>query len=45
MSDIDQAFAYHQAGRFAEAEVLYRQILHAHPGHVDALHLFSYNFV
>jgi tetratricopeptide (TPR) repeat protein len=32
------AFAHHQAGRFAEAEALYRQILAGDPQNPDALH-------
>jgi len=39
---IQQAFAlalqHHQAGRLAEAEALYRQILAAHPDHADTVH-------
>jgi predicted O-linked N-acetylglucosamine transferase (SPINDLY family) len=42
---IDQAMAtarqHQRAGRFAEAEQLYRQILARVPGHVDALHLLG----
>jgi predicted O-linked N-acetylglucosamine transferase (SPINDLY family) len=34
----DRAFEHHQAGRLAEAEPLYRQILTYEPNHVDALH-------
>jgi predicted O-linked N-acetylglucosamine transferase (SPINDLY family) len=33
-----RALALHQAGRLAEAEPLYREILAARPGHFDALH-------
>lgn len=32
---------FHQAGDFAKAESMYRQILHAEPGHADALHLIG----
>lgn len=32
---------HHQAGRLAEAEGLYRQVLGAAPGHPDALHLLG----
>ena len=43
--NIGQAFqnaiALHQAGRLAEAEALYRQILAAQPSHADALHLLG----
>ncbi|MGA3066787.1 MAG: tetratricopeptide repeat protein [Tepidisphaeraceae bacterium] len=39
---IQQAFAlanqHHEAGRLAEAEKMYRQILQQQPGHADALH-------
>jgi protein O-GlcNAc transferase len=42
---IPQAFQIavqrHQAGRLAEAEALYRQILAAQPNHADALHLLG----
>jgi predicted O-linked N-acetylglucosamine transferase (SPINDLY family) len=33
------ALQHHQAGRFPEAEALYRQILEAEPNHAEALHL------
>jgi tetratricopeptide (TPR) repeat protein len=35
------AFQHHQAGRLAEAEQLYRQVLAADPGNPDALHLLG----
>jgi len=42
---IEQAFqvalAHHQAGRLAEAEAIYRQILTVQPQHADALHLMG----
>ena len=42
---IPQAFEIavqcHRAGRLADAEALYRQILAAQPGHADALHLLG----
>jgi len=42
---IQQAFEvalqHHQAGRLAEAEALYRQILAVEPRHADALHLLG----
>jgi len=37
----NQAVAAHQAGRFQEAEALYRQILAAAPRHFDAQHLLG----
>jgi protein O-GlcNAc transferase len=37
----DLALQKHQAGRLAEAEALYRQILAAQPKHADALHLLG----
>ena len=39
-----QALAHHQAGRLAEAENGYTQILKAHPGHFDSLHLLGVIF-
>ncbi|HEX4797538.1 MAG TPA: tetratricopeptide repeat protein [Humisphaera sp.] len=45
MSTIPQAFDLairaHQAGRIAEAENLYRQILAQNPNHADALHMLG----
>jgi protein O-GlcNAc transferase len=35
------AFAHHMAGRVAEAELIYRQILTAEPKHAEALHLLG----
>ena len=35
---IEQGVAYHQAGDFARAEAVYRQILAAHPNSAHALH-------
>jgi len=35
------ALQHHQAGRLAEAETLYRQILAAQPKHADALHFLG----
>lgn len=35
---LEQALALQQAGRFPQAEVLYRQILAAEPNHAEALH-------
>jgi predicted O-linked N-acetylglucosamine transferase (SPINDLY family) len=44
-SNVDQAFAraleHHQAGRLAEAERGYRQILERAPAHSDSLHLLG----
>ena len=37
----DLALQRHHAGRLAEAEALYRQILAAQPNHADALHLLG----
>src|SRR5580700_7437086 len=37
----DSALEHHQAGRFAEAEPLYRQVLTNQPNHADALHLLG----
>lgn len=37
----DLALQHHQAGRLAEAEALYRQILKVQPDHADALHLLG----
>ena len=35
------AIAHHQTGRLPQAEILYRKILQAVPGHPDALHLLG----
>jgi predicted O-linked N-acetylglucosamine transferase (SPINDLY family) len=35
------AIGHHEAGRLAEAEGIYRQILAERPGHADALHLLG----
>jgi protein O-GlcNAc transferase len=37
----DEALAHHQAGRLAQAESLYRQILSQNPEHGDALHMLG----
>ncbi|QAU35764.1 tetratricopeptide repeat protein [Janthinobacterium sp. 17J80-10] len=36
---LQAALEYHQAGRFAQAEPIYRQVLALDPGNADALHL------
>ncbi len=38
---LQDAFQHHQAGRLAEAENIYRQILAQHSDHPDALHLLG----
>src|SRR5579862_1507858 len=38
---VDAAVRHHQAGQFAQAEVIYRQILSKDPNNVDALHLWG----
>ncbi|MGN6317621.1 O-linked N-acetylglucosamine transferase, SPINDLY family protein [Trinickia sp.] len=38
---IETGLAHQQAGRFADAEAVYRQILAVHPEHADALHLLG----
>ncbi|MGN6085442.1 O-linked N-acetylglucosamine transferase, SPINDLY family protein [Trinickia sp.] len=38
---IELGLSHQQAGRFAEAEAIYRQILAAEPHHADALHLLG----
>jgi tetratricopeptide (TPR) repeat protein len=39
--DFDTAVAHHQAGRFAEAEPLYRRVIAREPAHADALRLLG----
>src|SRR6478672_1225612 len=36
-----QAVTHHQAGRLAQAEPLYRQVLAIQPHHADALHMLG----
>lgn len=36
-----EGYTLHQAGRWAEAERIYKQILAAQPGHFDSLHLLA----
>ena len=38
---VKQAAELHLAGRLAEAEPLYRQVLNRSPDHFDALHLYG----
>jgi protein O-GlcNAc transferase len=38
---LETALAHHRAGRFAEAEGLYREVLASHPDHAGALHLLG----
>lgn len=38
---LQRALRHHQAGRLAQAEPLYREILRAQPRHADALHLLG----
>ena len=38
---LDQAIAFHQAGRLSEAEKLYQQVLADNPQNADALHLLG----
>src|SRR5437870_4241165 len=38
---VDRAIALHQAGRVAEAERVYRQVVAQDPGNPDALHLLG----
>ena len=38
---IEIALAHHRAGRLAEAETLYRQVLSLVPGHAEVLHLLG----
>ncbi|MBL26414.1 MAG: hypothetical protein CMM50_02520, partial [Rhodospirillaceae bacterium] len=40
-ADLHTALAHHQAGRFDQAEALYRALLAAQPDHADALHLLG----
>jgi protein O-GlcNAc transferase len=43
-SAFSQALALHQAGRLAEAEKIYGQILKGQPNHFDSLHLLGVIF-
>jgi Tfp pilus assembly protein PilF len=38
---VENALGHHRAGRLAEAEAIYRQILGLDPGHADGLHLLG----
>src|SRR5260370_41647881 len=38
---LNDALAHHQAGRLAEAKVLYERILQVQPKHADALHFMG----
>jgi Flp pilus assembly protein TadD len=38
---LDAAMAHHKAGRYADAERMYRQVLAVRPDHPDALHLLG----
>lgn len=38
---LDEGLAHHEAGRLADAEIVYRQILARDPDHADGLHLFG----
>jgi tetratricopeptide (TPR) repeat protein len=38
---LETALGHHQAGRLAEAEAIYRQILAVHSDHADSLHLLG----
>ena len=40
-ADLDAGLAYHEAGRLAEAEALYRRILTTDPDHAEALNLLG----
>src|SRR5262245_24816864 len=41
---LSRGLTHHRAGRFADAEMLYRQILYDWPNEVDALHLMGVLF-
>jgi predicted O-linked N-acetylglucosamine transferase (SPINDLY family) len=38
---LESGLSHHQAGRLAQAERIYRQVLAQHPDHADALHLLG----
>jgi Flp pilus assembly protein TadD len=37
----ESGLSHHRAGRLAEAEKIYRQVLMVHPDHPEALHLLG----
>jgi protein O-GlcNAc transferase len=39
--ELESGLSHQQAGRFAEAERIYQQVLSRHPDHLDALHLLG----
>jgi protein O-GlcNAc transferase len=39
--NLQHALTHHRAGRLAEAQAIYRQILAVQPNHADALHLLG----
>src|SRR5882672_7604531 len=41
---LTRGLSHHRAGRFAEADLLYRQVLHDWPNDVDGLHLMGVLF-
>ncbi len=42
MTDLDQAMQLHLAGRYAESEALYRQLLDEHPDSAKIMHCLSF---
>src|SRR5580658_4208836 len=45
LAQLDQALQHHRAGRFGEAEKIYRLVLEREPENPDALHLLGFAYL